>query len=375
MRTRKNVYSKKDTKISYLLLVGAVLLDCYSITVLLLSDWAVIWFTSSKLVGDFLYRINCLSPLLSFCREQKRWSRSMGQHNLTSAQSNKPLNELRKQYFAGKWNIHSREDVDEVLKELIFKQVKDKRSRYDPDTIDFLTLLKLLEERGNNALQRYDCFDKLGWSVTHVEFSQSLLIWHVATLVCYIDDSQNNSFAKERNCVMSSRSLSDYMLYLLVYRPTMLAIKLSGTGYAETTTHLGRLLRRNTLDELLPEPPAMLNEIKLTDEGGMSALLDGCVLAMSLQTLDGCPNAKKWEMISEVWVEMLMYAASHCGWKQHADALARGGELLTHVCLLMSHLGLSKQCPPAALSDQVDARAKRLGDLSGRHWVCEIPLA
>jgi hypothetical protein len=299
----------------------------------------------------------------------------MGQHNLTSAQSNKPLNELRKQYFAGKWNIHSREDVDEVLKELIFKQVKDKRSRYDPDTIDFLTLLKLLEERGNNALQRYDCFDKLGWSVTHVEFSQSLLIWHVATLVCYIDDSQNNSFAKERNCVMSSRSLSDYMLYLLVYRPTMLAIKLSGTGYAETTTHLGRLLRRNTLDELLPEPPAMLNEIKLTDEGGMSALLDGCVLAMSLQTLDGCPNEKKWEMISEVWVEMLMYAASHCGWKQHADALARGGELLTHVCLLMSHLGLSKPCRPEVSKQYLADQSKRLDDLSGRQWVYEIPLA
>jgi hypothetical protein len=383
MTTRKNVYSKKDTMISYLLLVGAVLLDCYSITVLLLSDWAVIWFTSSKLVGDFLYRINCLSPLLSFCREQKRWSRSMGQHNLTSAQSNKPLNELRKQYFAGKWNIHSREDVDEVLKELIFKQVKDKRSRYDPDTIDFLTLLKLLEERGNNALQRYDCFDKLGWSVTHVEFSQSLLIWHVATLVCYIDDSQNNSFAKERNCVMSSRSLSDYMLYLLVYRPTMLAIKLSGTGYAETTTHLGRLLRRNTLDELhalflkelLPDPPAMLNKIKLTDAGGMSALLDGCVLAMSLQTLDGCPNEKKWEMISEVWVEMLMYAASHCGWKQHADALARGGELLTHVCLLMSHLGLSKPCRPEVSKQYLADQSKRLDDLSGRQWVYEIPLA
>jgi len=383
MTTRKNVYSKKDTMISYLLLVGAVLLDCYSITVLLLSDWAVIWFTSSKLVGDFLYRINCLSPLLSFCREQKRWSRSMGQHNLTSAQSNKPLNELRKQYFAGKWNIHSRVDVDEVLKELIFKQVKDKRSRYDPDTIDFLTLLKLLEERGNNALQRYDCFDKLGWSVTHVEFSQSLLIWHVATLVCYIDDSQNNSFAKERNCVMSSRSLSDYMLYLLVYRPTMLAIKLSGTGYAETTTHLGRLLRRNTLDELhalflkelLPDPPAMLNKIKLTDAGGMSALLDGCVLAMSLQTLDGCPNEKKWEMISEVWVEMLMYAASHCGWKQHADALARGGELLTHVCLLMSHLGLSKPCRPEVSKQYLADQSKRLDDLSGRQWVYEIPLA
>ncbi|XP_061965334.1 uncharacterized protein LOC133689495 [Populus nigra] len=398
MTTRKNVYSKKDTMISYLLLVGAVLLDCYSITVLLLSDWAVIWFTSSKVVGDFLYRINCLSPLLSFCRERKRWSRSMGQHNLTSAQSNKPLNELREQYFAGKWSIHSRVDVDEVLKELIFQQVMDKRTRYGPDTSNFL---ELLEERGYNSLLSKCCLHKLGWSVTDVEFTQSLLIWHVATRVCYIDDYQKNGFAKERNCVMSSRSLSNYMLYLLVYRPAMLATELSGTSYAETTFHLRRLLRtktkekmegNSTLDELdalsvqevdaffnklLLDPPAMLNEIKRTYEGGMSALLDGFVLAMSLQSLethDGWPNEKKWEMISEVWVEMLMYAASHCGWKQHADALARGGELLTHVCLLMSHLGLSKQCPPA-LSDQVDARAKRLGDLSRRHWVCEIPLA
>ncbi|KAL3585062.1 hypothetical protein D5086_011929 [Populus alba] len=244
MTTRKNVYSKKDTVISYLLLVGAVLLDCYSITVLLLSDWAVIWFTSSKVVGDFLYRIKCLSPLLSFCRERKRWSRSMGQHNLTSAQSNKPLNELRKQYFAGKWSIHRRVDVDEVLKALILQQVMDKRSRYDPDTSDFLILLELLEERGYNALLSKCCFDKLGWSVTDVEFTQSLLIWHVATRVCYIDDSRKIGFAKERNC--------------------------------------------------------------------------------SLETHDGWPNEKKWEMISEVWVDMLMYAASHCGWKQHADALARG---------------------------------------------------
>ncbi|XP_034910861.1 uncharacterized protein [Populus alba] len=402
MTTRKNVYSKKDTVISYLLLVGAVLLDCYSITVLLLSDWAVIWFTSSKVVGDFLYRIKCLSPLLSFCRERKRWSRSMGQHNLTSAQSNKPLNELRKQYFAGKWSIHRRVDVDEVLKALILQQVMDKRSRYDPDTSDFLILLELLEERGYNALLSKCCFDKLGWSVTDVEFTQSLLIWHVATRVCYIDDSRKIGFAKERNCVMSSRSLSNYMLYLLVYRPAMLATELSGTRYAETTFHLGRLLCTNTkekmegnstldeLDELsvqevdaffnkllLDPVPAMLNDIKSTCEGGMSALLDGFVLAMLLQSLethDGWPNEKKWEMISEVWVDMLMYAASHCGWKQHADALARGGELLTHVCLLMSHLGLSKQCRPE-VSKQLADQSKRLDDLSGHQWVFEIPLA
>jgi len=48
-------------------------------------------------------------------------------------------------------------------------------------------------------------------------------------------------------------------------------------------------------------------------------------------------------MINEVWVEMLAYAAAHCSWKEHTHQLRRGGELLTHVSLLMLHLGLSEQ--------------------------------
>uniref|UniRef100_A0A6N2KWL3 Uncharacterized protein n=1 Tax=Salix viminalis TaxID=40686 RepID=A0A6N2KWL3_SALVM len=40
---------------------------------------------------------------------------------------------------------------------------------------------------------------------------------------------------------------------------------------------------------------------------------------------------------------MLTYAAAHCPWKEHAHALRRGGELLTHVSFLMLHLGLSEQ--------------------------------
>jgi len=277
-------------------------------------------------------------------------------------------------------------DADKDLKELIFKQVMDKRTRYErlryerskngPDTSDFPVLLKLLEERGCNSLQSKGCFRELGWSVDDTEFSHSLLTWHIATHVCYIDDSRKNGFANHQNCAMS-RSLSNYMLYLLVHCPNMLAMELSGTRYTDTRIHLHRLLFiRNTpkeaendipmdkLDalsfpkaqvraffyELLQSPSTnILKEIGEQEEE-KSALLDGCRLAMSLQSLetqDGWSNDKKWEMISELWVEMLMYAASHSGWKEHADALARGGELLTHVCLLMAHLGLSKQCPPA----------------------------
>ncbi|KAG5242372.1 F-box protein [Salix suchowensis] len=349
MTTSKNVYSKNDTMISYLLLVGAVLLDCYSITVFFLSDWGIIWLSGCEKEFPILYRILCLSSLPPIFRKRKRWSNSMGQHNLISALSKKPVNKLWKQYFPGNWNIHDRVG---------------------------------------------HCFDKVRWSLDDAEFSHSLLTWHIAIHICFLDDTRKNiGFESTDSNLRMSISLSNYMLYLIVQCPTMLGTELSGRRYTVTTTHLRRLLHGDTdkkgahsnismddqLDtlwfpeakvraffyELLGSPSTMLRKIEEEEGGGgekYSALLDGCMLGLSLQSLEtvnGRSDEKKWEMISKVWVEMLMYAATHCGWKQHADALARGGELLTHVCLLMAHLGLSKQCPPA-LSSQVEDRKKGL---------------
>ncbi|KAL6192844.1 hypothetical protein ACLB2K_033930 [Fragaria x ananassa] len=62
-----------------------------------------------------------------------------------------------------------------------------------------------------------------------------------------------------------------------------------------------------------------------------------------LETEEKWDNKKKWKVISHVWVEMLSYAASHCPWNQHARQLRRCGELLTHVWLLMAHLGITEQ--------------------------------
>ena len=50
---------------------------------------------------------------------------------------------------------------------------------------------------------------------------------------------------------------------------------------------------------------------------------------------------KKWEMISNVWVEMLAYATFHCRGNYHAQQLKQSGERLTHVWLLMAHFGIN----------------------------------
>ena len=42
-------------------------------------------------------------------------------------------------------------------------------------------------------------------------------------------------------------------------------------------------------------------------------------------------------------MEMLGYAAIHCDSYQHAKSLSRGGELLTHLWLLMAQLGVVEE--------------------------------
>uniref|UniRef100_A0A7N2LMQ4 Uncharacterized protein n=1 Tax=Quercus lobata TaxID=97700 RepID=A0A7N2LMQ4_QUELO len=79
---------------------------------------------------------------------------------------------------------------------------------------------------------------------------------------------------------------------------------------------------------------------KVKGDRSKSVLFEGCRLAKSLQCLE---IEKKWELVSHVWVEMLCYAANKCRWNHHAQQLTLGGELITHVWLLLAHFGITEQ--------------------------------
>jgi len=78
----------------------------------------------------------------------------------------------------------------------------------------------------------------------------------------------------------------------------------------------------------------------LKGDRSKSVLFDACILAKELKNLKA-PN--KWYVMSEVWVELLCYAASHCRANTHAALLSKGGELITFVWLLMAHFGIGDQ--------------------------------
>ncbi|KAJ6756742.1 hypothetical protein OIU79_029012 [Salix purpurea] len=275
-------YTETEVIISYILLGGGAVLEIYGVIMLLLSDWAMLRLSLLKkpwanAVFKAIYSDN-----------NERWKRYMAQHDLADAQITN----------------------------------EDKRSRYshempDPDP-GMNDLKEILAERGDQVLKSMGCLEISRTAVVGLDFHGSLLLWHIATDICYHDDIHQNKGIGEARYKQTGIQLA----------------KFSGRWRAEAPGHHWR-------------SEEFLKEIQEHDKSNVSMLHDACKLANELQHLENekkITKEHKWRMISKIWVEMLTYAASNCGWKEHGQALANGGELLTRVCLLMAHLGLSEQC-------------------------------
>ncbi|XP_011014307.1 PREDICTED: uncharacterized protein LOC105118131 [Populus euphratica] len=361
MIANKHAYPETEVIISYILLGGGVVLEIYGVIMLLLSEWAMLHLSMlRKPWADSVYRA-------IYSDRNKGWERYMAQHDLTDAQiitngalwkmvTNslvcKPTPKVCFLKLIGKYNIESWEVISDGLKELIWEYVLDKRSRYshempqpDPGMND---LKELLAERGDQVLKSMGCLENFRWAVVKIDFHGSLLLWHIATDICYHDDIRKKKVDAKNPppyCKMS-RSLSNYMLYLLSERPNMLPKAIREVPIKQTSIQLTEFSWCWRSKIITPTPwdsEEFMNEIKKNGKN-VSMLYDACTLAKELQSLENnWTKEKKWRMISQIWVEMLAYAASNCGWKEHAQALTRGGELLTRVCLLMAHLGLREQ--------------------------------
>ncbi|PNT00642.1 hypothetical protein POPTR_015G059200v4 [Populus trichocarpa] len=345
----KHAYSTIDITITYLLFAAAVFLEFYAFLCLVFSDWTMIWLTDEG--GNALS--SALYSLIRKLTRSKRWSRSIAQYNLISSSiENRPLgclkslgiNEKMRQIF-----VH-RVAMNVDLKRFIFKhlQKKAENTKEDFSLIDKNRRSKITGQRGDGVLEREGLLQNYMWCTTEVDFSRSILVWHLATEICYLGDKDASNASKEY--CETSRCLSEYMMYLLVMRPNMLSKGINDEGYLDTLQDLQRLNPNKTRGDEAKKGVVdgiLRSELSLDDitfqslwKIAKSVVIGGEKLARQLRSLE---SKKRWEMINEVWIEMLAYAAAHCPWKEHTHQLRRGGELLTHVFLLMLHFGLSEQ--------------------------------
>ena len=232
--TEKHDYSRVYVIITYVLLTGAIILELYALILQLCSDWTMLWLSKRNLLHKGI-----LSFLLT---KKKRWCNTMQQYNIISIS----LQDIpAKRSFIMKvssflWKciqkvlcIHgllekhrhrySKKVIPVHLKQVILDQLQHKleSAMYDGK--------KLCAYRGDWVFQNAKSLDNIGRGdrdtikgVIEVEFDESILLWHIATNLCFHSNDQEQDLDDCKDYRDTSQLLSNHMLYLLVFCPLML---------------------------------------------------------------------------------------------------------------------------------------------------------
>ncbi|XP_058114380.1 uncharacterized protein LOC131257617 [Magnolia sinica] len=329
-----------DRFITYILFIGALTIDLIDLFHLIRSNWLVHFSENRKLccLADQMFaKLHPDFPL--------RHHASMSQCNLISY----CLRRHSSTCLHFKCNF-----IDEVVTWLQFKCNFIKNVPVSTNIKSFIFNDLLNKSKAENSLNKIKEMFKYRWNWAieegtpdrmpdwffNVDLEERILIWHIATDICY----------HSRDCKSLHRDVSklvsDYMLYLLVIHPTMIS---STEGIAESRWKdvcqlINKFIEEGDLKDDKSLCRKLLEKHSLTDrrkiERSDDLLKNACLVAHKLLNQ---PEIFAWVNISRVWVELLCSGANHCSGKDHAQRLAWGGEFLTTVWLLKAHLGLAHQ--------------------------------
>jgi hypothetical protein len=250
------------------------------------------------------------------------------------------------------------EDKDIIINkvDVIINKVedKDKDKNFDLDLSSYRSLSKrnwILRDEDLKVV-RGNKYQNIRASLREKPFDESVLIWHIATDLCFrVKSPDYFRFRPPREGVVRevcTEVISNYMAYLLDFQPEMLMAGSRQHLFTEAMANMERVVREATkelrpkLREKQPLDGVILGKIKeeaasLKEKEAYTVIDDACKLA---EELLGIPkDTTRWELMHRLWVGMLCYSASMCRSDLHAKSLGEGGEFLSNVWLLISLIG------------------------------------
>uniref|UniRef100_A0A0E0MN51 DUF4220 domain-containing protein n=1 Tax=Oryza punctata TaxID=4537 RepID=A0A0E0MN51_ORYPU len=369
-----NSYSKFDVAVTYVLLVGAVLVEITSVVRVLFSSWTCtallarwsefqsggIWYFLARVVLSVHRIVDAIGW------RRSHWCRSMGQHNLLRLCAGSKNS--RRSRIAGWmgledwWNTLSYSwsiPVSEFIEQLVVKELQKNGRPRDPDHIINLQLREVLKRRGLDEEP-----EELDWTV-----EESILVWHIATdlyLRCYKEKQQKATGRQDgelAELAQAAEELSNYLLFLLAARPYMLPSSVDRNAYVQmcysllspkealrcwkglpsldyrSADDLASSLRR--LGDALNTGSTKIHQESTTPVDGRSdsaILITGAQLGSKLISEEQSTAGHMLELIVQEWVGILFYVGSRCSAYSHARQLSDGGDLATVVAILLRYI-------------------------------------
>lgn len=291
--------------------------------------------------------------LMSFCAYQEATVRFMWPY-------------LLREYIIKHWHVKQKPAARDIT-DRVRKHIKDGWNSYIYGPISYRGFNNL---RGQWALNKYkhkmDTTDRGSrWSdlasSLMAPFDESVLMWHVATDLCYYKDkakltaaggggdegsSANNNKTRQHSAYLP-RKISMYMAYLLFIRPEMLVPGARSGLFNIASDHIADILENDVptskaqdIAQRIPKHDVIKDKLSRSKQGDKNfshLLIHAKKIAEALEAL-GADD--RWQVIDGVWVEMLCFSAARCSGYLHARSLGHGGEFLSYVWLLWSAMGL-----------------------------------
>ncbi|KAM3364271.1 hypothetical protein ACQJBY_014551 [Aegilops geniculata] len=292
----KQRYSKVDIAITYSLFVGGFFLEVCAMFISMISPWTWAWLKVRN--WDKLAKLSWFI----FSSDKRLWTKSMGQYNFVS-------------WVTGSGQARTfKQRVMMTMVKWFANLVRAERKKIfwiskllDTEYVDVgdTTMECVAEEIRHLRDEGYIQVSKewANFFGNYADFGGAILLLHVLT----VEHLSKHPTSGEVGMMEVCRKLSNYMMYLLATKPSMLPLNVSAGAVLDEL--------QDVTEDIESLTKATETDFKLTRE----------VLEVDLV---------------HVWARLLIYAAGKSRGGMHMAQLSRGGELITFVWLLMALHGL-----------------------------------
>ncbi|KAL6606305.1 hypothetical protein ACP70R_041958 [Stipagrostis hirtigluma subsp. patula] len=258
-----------------------------------------------------------------------------------------------------------------VRTELVPKSLKQSIIEYlvehDRGTANYTPLTS-----GQSALRRNNLHNKLTWACNGVSVAEVILTWHIATSILEVNHAALQSNKEEAAWSRVAIRLSKYCAYLVAFHPELLPDDNPENAellLEEMKKELKGMLgcrqfylssQRARVDKILEhlqieEAKENTSQREIQEEtAGRSdktrIVMKGAKLGRSLMAEADNGLEGVWKVLADVWTELIIFVAPSSDedrLKGHEEVLAQGGEFITVLWALMTHIGVSR---PADMS-------------------------
>ncbi|KAL0924796.1 hypothetical protein M5K25_005654 [Dendrobium thyrsiflorum] len=372
----KDGFHKLDVAITYVLLAASIFLDTMAIIMLMFSDWMMVTLLNvtmlrrfSKLLAEHIFRIK------KMWLKRKYWLGEMPQLNLISnCLKNYALSKAHrrsmmvwikeklssmletKSYLSGFYKyetltLRTLQPIYETeeLHDIITTYVQNWFAEHSKHVAN-ITLDSFAYEEVTTAFDWVDpSFFRL---IDKLPLDQQVLLWHISTELCFHWKSESLhplclhqievevEDNKQRSSEMEvCKYLSNYMMYLILMRPEIMSTMGGASqmyfrmAYGNMVEFISRSVDNNNL--LMPNTKAeevcremMITPLKRQDK---NILYIPLVIAYVMLLFK---NEKRWQVMTKVWVHLLVQGVQNTKAITHVRQLSRGGELFTFIWLI-----------------------------------------